>query len=335
MTTEFFPYQFHQKGLTLKVKDVRLDDKGYSNLVQGDAGMIDLTAFPNWSTVEVTVEADVADSMSETVLPKNEQTEKPWRVVVAATSLMGSARQIGWRQSEHLTPSDSSGLRWTGKLLFQRGDLGTALRLRAFVTRTQPPPLPLPGYANESSMRLAQSEEWIIQIDPRSIPPGKSMKVEWANFKTSQDTRLNKTPDSLYFLDLDQDLPVLYLNEDIQDLKAVLTKPGHVGPAAAIRDALFRSIAQPVWLTLALVSVTAQWDEEGDRPEWQQSVLQQVAPKVYPEESAEVALEKLVADGRDRQGQTLLLQRLIPVIQNSLELKNTTTRLFKDALRTI
>jgi len=335
MTTEFFPYQFQQNALTLKVKEVCLDGKSYSHLVQGDAGAIDLTAFPNWSVADIAVEAEIAPSMSETVLPKNEQTEKPWRVVVAAVSLMGSARQIGWRQSERLAPSDAAGLHWAGKLEFQRSDLGAAIRLRAFVTRAQPPTLPLPGYANEPSMRLAQSEEWVIQIDPRSILPGKSMKVEWANFKTSLDSRLNKTSDSLYFLGLDQDMPILYLNEDIQDFKAVLTKPGHIGSAAAIRDTLFRSIAQPIWLTLALESATSHWDDESNRPEWQQSVLQQIAPKVYPDDSAEVAVEKLVADGRDRQGQTLLLQRLIPVIQNSLELKKTTTRLFKDALRSI
>ncbi len=335
MPAEFFPYRFQPSGVTLKVKDVSLDGRVYSQLVRGDAGTVDLTAFPTWTTAEVEVDVEIASSMPESVLPKGEQAEKPWRVVVTAVSLMGSARQVGWRQSERLAAVDGNNINWSGKLRFNRSDTGVAIRLRAFVTRAQSPTLPLSGYANEPSMRLAQSEEWIIQIDPKSIPPGKAMRVDWVNFKTSQDARLNKTPDSLYFLDLDQDMPILYLNEDIQDFKAVLTKPGHTGSAAAIRDTLFRSIAQPVWLTLALVSATSHHEDESERPEWQQSVLKQIAPRIYPEESAEVAVEKLLLDGRELQGQTLLLQRLIPVIENYLELKKTTTRLFKDALRSI
>lgn len=333
MVNEFFPYRYQDNGVTMKITNVHIDGLLRPELIQPDIATVDLVAKSDWKIVDIDVEAQIAPQVPDAVLPEGERAKKPWHVVVVATSMMGNTRQIGWRQSEHLIPSGPDKINWAGCVRLSYNDIGAVVRLRAFVTRSDSSPAPQDEYADEPGLRLAASEEWVVQVDPRSIPPGKSMKIEWINFRSCGKTYLNEVADSLYYLDLGQDFPILYLNEDIPDLKTVLSAEGHVGPRAAIRDALFRSIAQPVWTALAVLAATNAVEEESERPEWQRSVLDQIAPHIYKDESEEDAVKRLVSEGKDPNGRTVLLQKLMPAVQHYLDLKKVTGRLFRDALQ--
>ena len=329
MSAEFFPYYFQPDGVTLQIKALYIDNKAYPHLVNHENNTVDIATFPNWTNAELAVQAEINSQVPQVAFPPAERTACPWRVVVRIESLMGNTKQVGWRERQELAPSDDNSLQWNGKLEFSRNDVGAALRLCAFVTRSKDSISSPSGFANESGLRLAKSPEWVVQIDPRSLPPGKSMQVKWMNFKTCSDLRLNQAYENIYFLDLDQNVPILYLNEDVQDLKPILSREGHIGAVAAMRDALFHSIAQPVWLSLILISVTTQHEDETARPEWQQSVLRRIAPVLYPDLGEANAIKKLLADGQNPQAHILLLQRLTTTIQTMLDLKKTTIRLFK------
>lgn len=332
MANEFFPYRYQDNPITLKINGVFVDGVSRLDLMRPDLAVIDLTVLPNWAAVELPLEVRISSQMAQAVLPPVEQSVRPWRVVVTSASLTQGGRQIGWRQSKQLMTVDENKLNWTGSVHFLRDDVGTAVRLKAFVTRSSPLTQGQLGFADEPGLRMGASEEWIVQIDPKSIPPGKSMRVEWVHFATCDKPHLNQVADSLYYLDLDQDFPVLYLNEDIPDLKTVLENESHIGSRAAIRDTIFRSIAQPVWLALTLHAASTPAEDGNERPEWQQSVLKHMAPRIYHGESEEAAVENLARDGRDPNAQTVLLQRLIPAVQQYLDLKKSTSRLFRDAL---
>lgn len=333
MANVFFPYEYRGNSITHKITELRIDGQLRTNLIQPETTSIDLTAITNWSTAEIAVEVVITDDMPKSVLPKSEQDDPPWRVIVTATSLMQGTRQIGWRQSKELTPDGATKLLWNGRMQFERNDVGSTIRLRSYVTRSGLPGLPVKGFADEPGMRMGAGEDWVIQIDQKSIPPGKSMKIEWVKFQTSENANLKSNASCLHYLDLEHEVPTLYLNEDIQDLKTVLMSGGYVGPKAAIRDALFTSIAQPVWLTLAFTTATKTVESEDERPEWEQAVLEQIAPCVYPEENDDEAVRKLAAEGQDAAARLVLLERLIPAVQKYLDIKKSTTRLFQHALQ--
>ena len=160
-------------------------------------------------------------------------------------------------------------------------------------------------------------------------PLGKSIRIEWINFK--EDRRFEDYPLNLYYIDFSDSIPVLYLNEAIDDLKVVLNSKGYTGIRAAVRETIFRSIAQPVWLSLVLTAVSDNYEDEDDRPEWQRSVIKQFAPLVIPNASDEdeafqkfVKLEKVQVD---------FLPKIISAIQSSIEIDRSTSRLLSSIIQ--
>ena len=177
--------------------------------------------------------------------------------------------------------------------------------------------------------RLASSKPWAINIDERSSPLGKSIRVEWINFK--KDPRFENFPLNVYYIDFSDSIPVLYLNEAIDDLKVVLNSTGYTGIRAAVRESIFRSIAQPVWLSLVLTAVNDKYDDEDDRPEWQRSVIDQFAPLVIPTATDEdTAIQSFIDLGNSPD---VFLPKIISAIQSSIEIDRSTSRLLSSIIQ--
>jgi len=302
------------------------------NLIQTDQALINLSARPAWSVLNLPVKVSLDPSMLDLVLPTSDRAAKPWKVIVVLAYLTETG-QLAWRQSKQLSPYDSDKLNWQGQVSVRHDDAGASVRLRAFVTRSDGSVAPQQEFASEPGLRLAASDQWTIQVDPRPTPPGKSIEIKWINFRTCDKPNLNDAASCLYSLDLDQPSPVLYLNEDIRDLKTVLNHNARVGTRAAVRDALYLSIAQPVWMSLALAAASGEWDSESTRAEWERTALQEIAPLAYPEKDPDAAVESMISDANDSEGgRRALLQKLPLAIQQYLEFNKSTGRLFASVL---
>jgi hypothetical protein len=332
MLNEFFPYRYSQGGVQLQVKkEVLVDGSLHSSLVNDDERMVDLIGLPTWGSVEFDVEASIHQAVPASVLPPDEKESRPWKAVLVLASRMGNTRQVGWRQSQPLSPTDPERLTWKGRVLIRREEVGAWMTIRCLVTRASPRSAPFAGFADESALRLSGSEEWALRIEPKAPSFGAGMRVEWINFRTAPRDVLNENSKCLYYLDLDQPQPVLLLNEDIRDLKTVLSTEGRTGARAAIRDALFMSIAQPVWMALVLL-VAGDCDQETDQPEWQGKILEEIAPYAYKDYSEEMAVARLREDMCNPAARALLLQRLGPAVQSYLQVDKSTARVFRDIL---
>jgi hypothetical protein len=331
MPNEFFPYRYSDKAVDILIRDVHVDGILQAGLVNAEERLIDLVRLPTWERIDIGLSAALHPDIAGQVVPEDEAESRPWKVLLIVATRMGSTRQVGWRHSQTLTPEEPDRLNWGGHLSIRREESGAWSTMRCMVTRVSSRSAPFPGFADERALRLTGSDEWTLRIEPKAPTPGRGMKVEWIDFRTASRKVLNENDKCLYYLDLDQPQPVLFLNEGIRDLKSVLSTEGRTGSRAAIRDALFVSIAQPVWLCLAMHAASACGLEE-EEPEWQRRVLEEIAPYAYRDRDEEKAVKSLRDDAANPSAKGLLLQRLGPAVQSYLQVDKPTVKLFRDII---
>jgi hypothetical protein len=92
--------------------------------------------------------------------------------------------------------------------------------------------------------RLASGFSMTLLADPPGERFGSGIEIQWHNFP-------EEVRDSLYFLHLDSESPLLYINKSHPDLKAVFEDRSKTGDKSKLRNSLFSFIAVDGWLQLA------------------------------------------------------------------------------------
>lgn len=318
----FFPYRFAGEVLDLKVVAVELDNKPTATLVGGTT-VVDLQHHPNWTNCSFRLEVGIDQRATADLLPPDEQNGPPWRVVVAVTSAA-----TRWRQGFTLQPVGSETSKWVGTLQFCRSAVAGSLTLQAFLVRSSPRQGPATPYAVRTGARLASSVPWLVHIDPPKVPPGKMLDVRWEDFAQSTNQRLASRSSNVYYLDLQGAMPILWLNRRVPDMEPVLNSAATSGEKATIRNTLFDSIAQAVWMSLVLDSTYSIPDDATEPAEdWQKAVFDQFAPAIFPGSSEDLAKEQLLQMVRDPSQTANLAEMLPSIIQARLDLAKSTKAL--------
>ena len=318
----FFPYPFQEEALDLAVTSVELDGHPCDEeLIDHDSCSI-ILLHENWKKAKVGIEVAIPEQLSELVLPPSERNAPPWATVVVADCDLAR-----WRESlrQPVSSDDSTS---TFDLSFDKDALRGSVRVQAILVRTKDLAQESDGrFAALTGMRLASSNVWTIQID--EMPSIDSfIEIKWDDFSKPKNQFLNAHPDVVYYLDFTQDPPVLWLNEAIRDLKTIIHSSARRGQTASVRDALFHSIAQPVWMSLIMDVVNTLADEKGEPSlEWQKSVLRQCARLVFPDNSLENAQEEFVKQAKDPSQVSTLLQELLAALQKKLKVSKSTESL--------
>lgn len=323
----FFPYNYYEEALNLEITELNVDEGNNNSLIDNEKGCINLYSLSEWEKIKCKAILRLPSNLPAKITANDEKDD--WKAILIIKSMVGSGSQIGWRRKIILESTDESNLIWHGELQLIRKEEGPWVEIQAYLTRSKEIDNSDSSLAHLQGQRLASSSKWYINIDERVSPLGKSIKIEWINFQ--QDHRFDKFSNNVYYIDFSENVPVLYLNEAIEDLKVVLNSKGYKGSRAAVRESLFRSVAQPVWLSLILVALSDSYEEEEIRPEWQKSVISQYAPLVFPDEVDLPSAIQQLKKYRDKS--VILLPKLISAIQSSVEIDRSTTRLLQSIIQ--
>lgn len=315
----FYPYAFAEEELNIEILDAIVDSNSFSDRINLQTLALNLQDISDWKTASLKVRITLPDNAAERLLPVKERSSPPWRALVSL-----SCERTRWRRGYPLSMEGDKAT-WEGSLEIERQLLRDTVKIRAYLVRTASGSVIDPEFADRKGTRLASSPQWELQIDHTRLPPGNYLDVRWENFNTSDHPVRVRTPTLLYYLDFTDAIPVLWLNEGIDDLKPVLMSLGTVGSRAAVRNILFDSIAQSVWVGLVMHAATAAGDDESEPPEeWQRGILLQFAPLVYSDCSRELAVEQLISAAKDREQIPTLIELILVAVQSKLNLAKST-----------
>ena len=224
---------------------------------------------------------------------------------------------------------------WTGTLALNRDEVFGPVRIESVLSREADARQRAPGRAFRLGARLATSARWTLQADEPRAAPGRSLSVRWENFASSSLPALREHADQVFFLEIGSGAqpPVLWLNSGIEELQPVLDSKGTHGPRAAARNALFDSIAQPVWMSLLMAAVDmiqGQLDEALDSAEaelcegWPVAVLESVGSVIYADMDERDAALRLAERWADPSARQELIPLLSAAIEKLLDLAKST-----------
>jgi hypothetical protein len=152
----------------------------------------------------------------------------------------------------------------------------------------------------------------------------------------------NRRSDRVYYLEATANPPILWLNQAVPDLAAVLESKATWGRRASVRDLLNQAIAGPVWYGLLHCATLAVLLDETGTPTvadgWQRGLLARIAPRVYPGLARDRAYRQLLdavleLRAPDPHNAVELIERLTQAIQDELDLPAMTRRATRDLAR--
>lgn len=246
------------------------------------------------------------------VLDASESEDRPVKVILTCNSV----------ESRRRTSISLNGSSGECPLEFHRDDWRGAVSLRACLTRTTDNPTLPEGYADRAGAILAWSEPVRILFDEPRLPPGDYLRIIWKDFATSEEW-LQQQRNHLFALDTSGEIPLIVLNQGTPHAYQVLNSKANSGRIAQIRDATFYMIVHQVWSSLiaeTLVNIydARMGDEENidllldELPPWQQALLMDWVPKLYPEEDVDESLSRLISAIRGGNWSRDLLYRRLP-----------------------
>ena len=312
----FYPYR-------AAIGEVELSAEGLSPAVTPTDDLV-LRLFEYEQDVyRVRFAVSVEDHLLKRVLPEEELADPPVTLVLFALGV-----QSHTRTSWNLGPPTADGT--SIEVTLPRADYAGILDFEAALVRTVPR-TDMDRYAGEANLRLATSPRVRVEFDEPQSPPGRSIDVEWIDFR--EEPGLSRHPSSLFSLALSDGRPRILLNTAVERAVPVLTSNARTGARARVRDATFHLVVHQVWTSLlghaaaALGAVVARtepvpdpdvgWEEVlAELMDWQQQVLRDWAPHLYWEVSRGDALDHLIEGALDGTLSELITERLPHAIQD-------------------
>jgi len=327
MARVFFPYTYFDEELDLWLNDLTVDGQYATNLIDSSSKTVYLENRDSWNIVKCNVTVRIPDHVHRKITASGSQDL--WHVLLVVKSMSGSGRQIAWRKKLRLEKKGQDNKEWEGSLELDRNEEGPWVQVQAFITRSEDVEDSSSDTAHLKGQRIASSTIWLFLIDPLTSPFGQSIRVEWKNFR--EDSRFEKYPTTLHCLDFSEEVPVLYLNDDeiYHELKVILNLKGYSGIRTAVRDVIFSSIAQPIWLSLILNSISEEAELNG-LSGWKKSVIEYILPDLFPgaadDQDAYHELQ-LIKDNPE-----ILLPKLLSSIQKSINIERSISRLLNSII---
>jgi hypothetical protein len=144
-------------------------------------------------------------------------------------------------------------------------------------------------------------DEWGLDDVPR--PPVRgNIAVKWDDFREPKSLHeLTQVADQPFFIYLDDDQPVLYLNDSFTGLRALLEdRARRPRDAQVLHDQTRVTVASAAWTAMFEASLASAAElselDEAQLPaaEWQRGVLEIVLARMYEERTLEDALNEAV-----------------------------------------
>lgn len=313
----FFPWAHESQGLELSILGGQLDAQRLE-VVDPHSHILDLSAA--WQRARLVLEIRAPQSLFEQVLPSHEHADPPVAVLVAwrcvRTYLRRRVARLDWAQGD-------AG-RFELALELDRDELADRVEVDAFLLRSRAESQPTPGFAARVGARLVTARPWILQIDEPVRRSGNYLDIQYRSFARELAIAPHHRT-ALYRLELEREDPILYLNADHEQVRAVLDNKGTRGRRARTRELLFERIESGVW-TQMLVHSSARLAQDGELAyPWEQAILDQWLPRLYPDLVDDAARREALA--RDHRRLPQLLVEIDAALQAHGELGSIATKL--------
>ena len=304
-----FPYRQYSGAFELAVSAIEIDgDEPNAPVIHVGVSEVDLRLVEqkDWSTLELSigVTADPAG------LARVDEDYSPIEVV-ATLNVPSTSTRISVR----LARDDDGSPEWTGTIRVSREDLAGVGELVATLAGS------VGGF---SSRVLRTSRTWAVVFD-RTMPAPREggLPVRWANFEDTESPvhhELKQYQREAFYVDLEQDTPVVYLNTAVPHLQDMLDDRDRTHRAdRALHEIGRTSIAARVWGALFRAAcgdaLRSNADQADDAPpewpsEWRQDVLKRLLASLYPDKSENDGLQSLLDAMRDTSGPAALESRM-------------------------
>jgi hypothetical protein len=198
------------------------------------------------------------------------------------------------RKGVSLEPDPANPARWTGRVEIDRPHWHGRLLLGGRVVA------PVEGVAGRI---VGEATPWSISLDDVPRPPVRgNIPVKWEDFRTPETLpELTRVSDQPFFVYLDVDQPVLYLNDGFGGLRPLLEdRARRPRDAQVLHDQARVTFAGAAWTAMfeSSLAVAAEMSEPGEPEipavEWQRNVLEILLGRMYEERTLEDALEEAI-----------------------------------------
>ena len=254
-----------------------------------------------------------------TLFPEAERLSPPVQAYLSVESVSVRDRKL-----YPLTRSDA---KFNGQIEISTKELGGALGLRVIACRAAQCVHDAPNLAKRQGSILATSHERTIYLNGVPEQKGGDIRTLWKSF-SDLDAPASEFSNALYWLDLQPEVPVLYLNELLpEDLRAVLSSMKTKGKQAETRDTFMKPIVADVWEQLINSSIIAL--KELQNPEllegWQKRVLATAAQGLTLKVNADDAYAELCEACNEGHDDELakIMSRLPLYVQVKSDLRGT------------
>jgi len=312
----FLPFAFARHGLRLVMSDVALDGKA---LPLDEHEVIHLDD-ESWRELRLAGSVEVGDEALST-LPADERAHAD---ELAALWLVIRCDRTALRRGVHVGPAGAGTRDFA--LTVPRADVDGPLEVVPWLVRARAGP-PTPGYAASEGARLASGPRLTVYPHEPAPRAGDFLEVVYVRF--SEDPVLQHQPWRLYQLETHGDTPILRINADHESIVRVLDARGQTGLDARLREAFYDQISRGVW-SLLFTTAVETLDSEGqtNRP-WQQGVIRELLPHLFPDTPKRERMHELVALREDESHLSLLAEKCDEALQRRLDAVKHMTRLIE------
>jgi hypothetical protein len=275
---DFYPYEFAAGALTLNATI-----QGVETERTASGALLFLDDLPPEASLRLDLRVRIAPGTVERVTAAENRGEPEPMVAVILRSIPSRLRRL-------VQVDDDGSDTFSAHVDFRRSELHQNLVATPVLYRTTGGP-ETPGYASHAGALIGDGEPLQIFLEEPPTPPGGHLDIEFEDFRTSGDQLRRSAPDALLALDIQGDLPKLWLNSGIPNLVEIASTRARRGANARIRDALFQAVTAQVWTSLILASASAlnsalRDGVEGraaldELVEWQKRVLHFWGPRIY------------------------------------------------------
>lgn len=178
-----------------------------------------------------------------------------------------------------------------------------------------------------SARLIGQSDPWVLVVDTSAAPPlpgAPPFRVAWKSFASDDaPTTLQRARTSYAVMDLTGPEPVLYLNEDVRGLQAVLESTHAKLEKRRARDTLSSGIARYAVAALLREALAKTFLDDDDVQLPQEPLLRQICDVIASEVDSVTDTDELCrvakSDGPDRAASWIEIDNALDRLTNHSE----------------
>jgi hypothetical protein len=307
-----YPYPTLVGDVDLYVRSATIDGQAVpSDFLEPDRRLLAIAGIgrDSWDIARVKIEVTAPQTEIKDFISKD---AKP----TALSILHGGATNM--RRGVQLQSDPANPARWTGVVELDRPHWYGRLELTARVVAT------VDGVRGRV---IGEAHPWAVALDDLPRPPVHgNIPVRWDNFKEPESLpELTTVADQPFFVHLDVDQPVLYLNDGFSGLRPLLEdRARRPRDAQVLHDQTRVTFASAAWTAMfesalaAAAEVTEPGEPEFPSEEWERNVLEILLARMYQERTPEDALDEVVRLLRQGDGFGTVQSRLAAAVSEQV-----------------